>query len=144
MPATTDRQTKHSSDNGHNHCWLCGNKNPRSLNLHFQAGEDGMVRTQFSGRSEFQGYDGMLHGGVVASLLDAAMTHCLFHRGIQAVTGDLQVRYVKPVPFDAFLDVQASVVSSKPPLHYLKAEIIHNGCVMAWAKAKFMQRRIVC
>jgi len=143
MLATTKANSTISVRYGHSQCLLCGNKNPRSLRLLFQAGEDGSVRTQFKGRTEFQGYDGLLHGGVVASLLDAAMTHCLFHRGIQAVTGDLQVRYLKPVPFDAFLDIQASVISSKPPLHYLQAEIVHYGRVMAWAKAKFMQRRIV-
>jgi uncharacterized protein (TIGR00369 family) len=142
MPATTEAAANISDRNGHSSCLLCGRQNPRSLSLVFRAGEGGAVRAQFKGSPEFQGYDGILHGGVVASLLDAAMTHCLFHRGIQAVTGDLQIRYIKPVPFDAVLDIQASVISSKTPLHYLQAEIIHNGCIMAWAKAKFMQRRI--
>ena len=92
---TTEDPATISARNGHSRCLLCGNLNPRSLNLSFQAAEDGGVRTRFKADTELQGYDDILHGGVIASLLDAAMTHCLFHHGVQAVTGDLHVRFVQ-------------------------------------------------
>ena len=85
-----------------------------------------------------QGYRGILHGGIVATLLDAAMTHCLFHQGIEAVTGDLQVRYLKQIPFNADLDIRARLVSSFSPLYKLESEITVGNQVMARAKAKFM------
>lgn len=138
---TDEEPVKLSASNGHGGCLLCGNRNPRSLNLAFQPTGDGRVGTRFKTHAELQGYDGILHGGVIASLLDAAMTHCLFHLGVQAVTGDLRVRFVQSVPCDVSLDIHAWLLSSHPPLHRLRAEITLEKRTMAWAEAKFMQRR---
>jgi len=139
---TTEDPVTISANNGHRRCLLCGNLNPRSLNLSFQAAGDGTVRTQFNAHKDLQGYADILHGGVIASLLDAAMTHCLFHRGVQAVTGDLHVRFVQPVPCNVSLDIRARVLFSFPPLYRLRAELILDERIVAWAEAKFMQRRI--
>jgi len=79
----------------------------------------------------------MLHGGVSAAVLDAAMTHCLFHRGIRAVTADLRVRYVKTVPLNHAVEVRAWVMDATPPLYRLKAELALNGDVLVWAQATF-------
>ena len=141
MSATTEAPVNHSAHNGHDRCLICGSLNPRSLHLSFQTSGDGGVRTRFTPADELQGYDGILHGGVVASLLDAAMTHCLFHRGIRAVTGDLHVRYVQSVSCNAPFDICACVLSSHPPLHRLRAEIVLDEHLLAWAEAKFMERR---
>lgn len=110
------------------------------MNLSFQTTRDGGVETRIKTHTELQGYDGILHGGVIASLLDAAMTHCLFHNMVQAVTGDLRVRFVRPIPCDACLDIRAWLLSSLPPLYRLRAEISLDERVMAWAEAKFMRR----
>ncbi len=134
--------TTADSPNGHGWCLFCGDRNPRSLNLSFQATTDHMVWSKFQANPFLQGYDGILHGGVITSLLDAAMTHCLFHLGIQAVTGDLHVRFLHAVSCNATLEVRAWVLHSRPPLHRLKAEIVVAHRVMARAEAKFMQRRI--
>lgn len=137
---TTEANSTISANNGHSRCLLCGNLNPRSLKLSFQAAEDGIVRTRFNAVTELQGYADILHGGVIASLLDVAMTHCLFHRGVQAVTGDLHVRFIQPVSCNASLEISAWVLSSYPPLYRLRAEIVLDERIVAWAEAKFMQR----
>ena len=142
MSAITEDPVTISAHNGHSRCLLCGTLNPKSLNLSFQAAGDGVVRTRFEAHTDLQGYDDILHGGVIASLLDAAMTHCLFHRGVQAVTGDLHVRFIRTISCNASLEVQAWVLYSHPPLYRLKAEIVVDDRVMAWAEAKFMQRMI--
>ena len=141
MSVITENPMDVSINNGHSRCVVCGNLNPRSLNVSFRNTGDGTVRTRFTANSELQGYDGILHGGVIASLLDAAMMHCLFHAGLQAVTGDLHVRFIRPVPSTASMEIQAWLLSSNPPLYHLKAEILVDDCVMARAGAKFMQRR---
>lgn len=137
--ATTEDPRILSIKNGHAHCLICGPRNPLSLKLCFQHGKDGVVRTKFQAHSGLQGYDGILHGGVIATLLDAAMTHCLFHHGVQAVTGDLRVRFLRLVSCAAALDLRAWVLSSRPPLYNLRAELVHEKCVMAWAEAKFLR-----
>jgi uncharacterized protein (TIGR00369 family) len=124
---------------GHDECLLCGYRNPWSLGIRFVRGEDDGVCAHFQGSARLQGYRGILHGGVVAALLDAAMVHCLFHRGIKGVTGDLHVRFVQPVSCEASLDIRAHVISATPPLFYLKAEILEGDQVMAWGEATFMQ-----
>jgi acyl-coenzyme A thioesterase PaaI-like protein len=112
------------------------------MKLKFQAGDDGHVKAKLKGNFRLQGYEGILHGGVIAALLDAAMTHCLFHHGVQGVTGDLRVRFVQPVPCYATLDLTAWVLSTTPPLYRLRAEIMCETRVAAWAEAKFMQQGV--
>ncbi|MDI6449288.1 PaaI family thioesterase [Anaerobaca lacustris] len=123
----------------HNHCLICGKRNPWSLGLQFRADATGQVRAHFQAHRRLQGYDGILHGGVIASLLDAAMTHCLFHRDVRAVTGDLHIRFVQPISCSARVEIRAQVVLAKSPLYRLRAELCCAGRVMAWAEAKFLQ-----
>jgi acyl-coenzyme A thioesterase PaaI-like protein len=116
---------------------MCGYENPLSLRLCFKADERGIVHTVFKGNEGLQGYRGILHGGVISSLLDAAMTNCLFNQGIEALTGDLRVRFLKPVPCTVSLDIRAWVETSLPPLYQLRAELVYGETVMARAEATF-------
>lgn len=112
-----------SAAHDHEHCIVCGESNPLSLRLSFALSEDGSVTGHFKAQARFQGYNGILHGGITASLLDAAMTHCLFHQGIEAYTADLHVRYAHAIPCEAQLDIRALMVGQRPPLFRLRAEI---------------------
>ena len=123
----------------HTECLLCGTENPWSLGLTFTADNAGRVCTVLKADERLQGYAGMLHGGVSAALLDATMTHCLFHRGVRAVTADLRVRYVKAVPLNADIELRAWVTIETPPLYRLKAELALGGDVLVWAQATFCE-----
>jgi len=90
--------------------------------------------------SLLQGYHGQLHGGIIASLLDGAMTHCLFARGKSAVTGELIVRFLHPVDTRGYLNISAWLKSSRAALHKLEAILTQDGKLMAKASAKFMER----
>ena len=124
----------------HTQCIMCGDSNPMSLRLIFEPGASGDVSASFQGNSLLQGYNGILHGGVISAMLDSAMAHCLFHKNIEAVTGELCIRFVAPVPYDARVTLRAWLVNATPPLYLLKAELEHVGAIMASAEAKFMQR----
>ena len=126
-------------DYGHRWCLMCGSDNPLSFGLTFRADDDGVVYGSFQSHTGLQGYDNYMHGGVVSALLDSAMTHCLFNRGVRAVTGELNIRFKFPVPCTATLDLQAWVVSVITPVYYVKAELLYERQVMARAKAKFME-----
>ncbi|VGO19952.1 PaaI family thioesterase [Pontiella sulfatireligans] len=125
-------------ENGHRHCLLCGDLNSGSFGLKFTPHDDGGVRAVFHGHEGLQGYDGILHGGVIASLLDSAMTHCLFKKGVKAVTADLNVRYKHSIPCGEQVDVQAWLVKCHPPLYCLKASLLLGGRTMAHGEARFM------
>ena len=108
---------------GHAGCLLCGEDNPWSVGLRFRATDDGAVVAEFAGHPGLQGYEGLLHGGVIAALLDAAMTHCLFHHGVVGLTGELSVRYLHPVRCEANLTVRAWIASPRSPHSRLRPDI---------------------
>lgn len=80
-------------------------------------------------------------GGVIASLLDSAMTNCLFRKGIRAVTGELKIRYRHPVPCHAELELRAWVVRDNNPLFLVESELLMEERIMAKASAKFMKKK---
>jgi uncharacterized protein (TIGR00369 family) len=123
----------------HPNCIVCGKSNGQGLNLSFQVCEEGGIQGRFSCSSVFQGYNGFLHGGVISSILDGAMTNCLFSSGKTAVTGELKVRFLIPVMVGCETVVSARVKKSCPPLHVMESEMIQDGRVVARAKAKFME-----
>ncbi len=122
----------------HQHCVVCGEA-PCSLGLAFKIEGDRVV-AEFSGGESYQGYDGMLHGGVISAMLDAAMTHCLFARGQRGVTGELNIRFRRPVKTDRPVQVSAELMDAREPLYYLRAELRQDGEIKASAKAKFMHQ----
>lgn len=121
-------------------CLMCGEDNPFSLRLQFEPdGTDGVAGT-FACHQRLEGYEGLVHGGVIAALLDAAMTHCLFHRGIEAVTADLHIRYLLPLRSSAQVRLSARITQLRPPLYRLLAEIAAGDTLIARAEATFVNK----
>lgn len=125
----------------HRDCLLCGTNNPLSLGLRFQQVEQGWVETAFTPSQWQQGYCGILHGGVVAALLDSAMTHCLFRQGVEAVTADLRVRYHQPSPCTGTerYTLGARLIGHKRKLFRLEAWLTLGAIRTASAEAQFMR-----
>ncbi len=107
--------------------------------MKFAVQDDGSVSASFLGHSALQGYPGFLHGGMIASLLDGAMTDCLFAHGHVAMTGELKVRYNKPVHIGQEIVIRGWITQSLSPLHLLKAELKQAGCIKATASAKSVE-----
>lgn len=118
---------------------MCGGGNPWSLKLVFEPDGAEGVAACFVPDERLQGYGGILHGGITAALLDSAMTHCLFHRGVRAVTADLRVRYPHPVPMGIRIGLRAWVTEARAPLYRLKAELTGGDRVLVWAQATFCE-----
>jgi uncharacterized protein (TIGR00369 family) len=136
---TIDRARRAEPRVDHDYCMMCGARNPWSLGLNFREGEGTTVSARFRVNRALQGYRDVLHGGMIAALLDAAMTHCLFRRGIRAVTADLHVRYLRPIPCGALVEVRAWITCERRRMHRLEAELVLEQRVMARAEAAFMQ-----
>lgn len=131
-----------SPHNSHRFCLMCGRDNPLSFGLKFKKNSDGAVTTTFAGNSTLQGYTGLMHGGVLSALLDTAMAHCLLHQNIEAVTGELNVRYLEQIGCDETLDIKAWIDSSLPPLYHLKSHISIGKKIVCRGKARFMERKL--
>ncbi|MDD5679488.1 MAG: PaaI family thioesterase [Kiritimatiellae bacterium] len=128
----------------HPHCIVCGEWNNQGLKLFFQACEDGSVEASVKCSQILQGYTGLMHGGVISTLLDGAMTNCLFAHGKAALTGELKVRFLAPVVADRTATVRAWIRTSRAPLHTMESELLQAGRVVARATAKFMEAPNAC
>ena len=126
--------TYHQTRQIHADCHLCGDLGP----LRFALLAPGQVCGEFIGRRHHQGYPGLIHGGVISSLLDAAMTHCLFSLGHQALTAELQVRFLAPAPLQTPLRLTGRLLSQRRQLFQLEAELREGDRPLARASAKFL------
>ncbi len=127
-------------EKAHPGCVSCSPVNSAGLGLIFIVRADEGVEATFDCRSMYEGYPGLLHGGITSLLLDAAMTNCLFSRGKAAVTARLIVRFLLPVATGQAALVRAWVRENSAPLFVLEAELVQNGRVVASAAAKFIDR----
>ena len=125
----------------HKYCFACGAENPDGLALEFVFSKDEEISAVFTPKRIHQGYDDMLHGGIVCTLLDAAMTRLLMDKGIPAVTAHLDVRFKKPVPITEKLVVQARIEKRREHFFQLSADLAVNGSVAATATGRFLRRR---
>ena len=140
MPLEVGREkpTQTVEHESHRRCIVCGAEHPFGLHLDFVSCDDGSVEATFECEPLFEGYPGMLHGGITSMLLDGAMTNCLFAQGHPGVTGELTVRFVRPVVTKRSAVVRAWVDDTPPPFFVLRSEMRQGDRVCARASAKFV------
>jgi len=131
----------HVQTEAHPFCMVCSQSNPSGLGLKFTTNDDGSVSAWFQGHPALEGFQGLLHGGVIAALLDSAMTNCLFSRGVVAVTAELTVRFLSPVLIDHLAEVSAFIIRARSPLYDLQAELRQGKTLTARAQAPFVKRK---
>jgi acyl-coenzyme A thioesterase PaaI-like protein len=78
-------------------CFVCGKHNLDGLHLDFELEGVSGVRTTCVIPERFQGFAGIAHGGILATILDECMVNTLWLRGITAVTARLEIRLRRPV-----------------------------------------------
>jgi len=130
---TADHDTPHSL---HHDCYACGDR-ADGIGLRFQPDGDGVTAEWFCDK-RYRSYPGIIHGGITATILDAAMTNCLLAKGIVAVTAELTVRYCNPLKIGTRAVVKAAITHTRPPLFQVGAEVLQDGSVVARAHGKFM------
>jgi uncharacterized protein (TIGR00369 family) len=123
-----------------NRCFGCGQANAAGLRLEFLLAEDGGVVTLPTVADRFEGHPGYLHGGVIATLLDEAMSKSARARGLTTVTRKLEVDYLRPVPSGAPLRVEGRVMRSEGRRHWIEAEIRDaEATLLAEGKGVFVE-----
>lgn len=76
-------------------CYACGPDNPQGLKLKFEHPRKGMLRATVVFAKHHQGFKNIVHGGMMALVLDEIMVNLAWREGIPAVTGELRVRLKK-------------------------------------------------
>jgi acyl-CoA thioesterase FadM len=137
--APTDERLRTTCRREHPHCFACSEPAEGGLGLHFRVGNDGIVGAHWTCPVGGESYPGIVHGGLVATLLDAAMIHALFALGVVARTAELKIRYRNPVCIGSPVAVTAMLTRQCDPLFVLHAELRQGASLCAEADAKFMR-----
>lgn len=122
-------------------CLVCGRNNPHGLKLYLHVDEQtGHVRVDFIPRQEHVGFEGMIHGGVLATVLDEAMVWAATWRGRRfCVCGELTVRFRQSVHVGQSLIVMAQVDYSRPKLIETTGKILDtSNSLIATANGKYI------
>ncbi|MDQ7825364.1 MAG: hotdog domain-containing protein [Candidatus Eremiobacteraeota bacterium] len=127
------------ADGDHKRCFACGQKNSHGLKLHFAIEADGSVASEFFCDETFQSYDGTLHGGIIATVLDSAMTNCLFINCVKARTARLNIRYYAPVHTNERARVVTFLKRKLKNAYLLIARFFQGERLCAEAQAVFIR-----
>ena len=103
-------------------CFCCGSENPIGLKLAFETTPEGRMRTLWRPRKEHQGFKDIVHGGLVATLLDEVMIRLLYALGIRAVTAELNTRLLRPLRSGRRYRFESRLVEGKGRLVRAEAE----------------------
>jgi len=123
------------------HCIACGPYSPIGLKMRFEVAEDATVRSRVTVEQPFQGWRGVVHGGVVAMMLDEAMAYAAGARGLLGVTAELKMRFRRPVPVGEELVVSGNVVWQRGKVLGIAASVTDaGGTLLASAEGSFVSR----
>lgn len=126
--------------NPENICFGCGGANVRGMQLTFEQDDAAnKIRGAFRLGPEYQGGVGFIHGGVIATVLDEVMGKVCRFRGVRAVTAELDVQYLKPVPVDADLLIEGYETEMNGRNLKIAGEIRDNtGQLLARGRERFV------
>jgi len=120
-------------------CFVCGAANPVGLKLEFaEEGEEYV--TYFTPEKQHQGYLGIVHGGIVSTVLDEVMARLVHVRGLNAVTAEMTVRLKKPAPLGKRLRFAGRIDSEEGRVIQCSARATdEDGQLLAEATARMLK-----
>ncbi|MGH7728952.1 MAG: PaaI family thioesterase [Vulcanimicrobiaceae bacterium] len=123
------------------YCIACGPRSEIGLGMRFVEAPDGTVESRLEIPARFQGWQGVVHGGIVAVLLDEAMAYAAGARGALGVTAELRTRFRKPVPVGRPLVVRGSVAWERRGVFGVAASVAaEDGTILAEGEGRFVTR----
>jgi acyl-coenzyme A thioesterase PaaI-like protein len=120
-------------------CFACGSENKRGLQLALRVDPRRVATADFVPGPEWEGPRGIVHGGIVATLLDEAMARAAAEPGCKTMTAELRVRFRQYAETGEQLQVRGWVVRRKTRLIDNEALLVAaDGSERAHAWAKFL------
>lgn len=123
-------------------CFGCGSLNLHGLQLQLHHDpESNGVWTLFTPDKRFEGYGGMVHGGIIATVLDEVMAWSLYRIGAWAVTAQMETRFRQPVAINEPTRAFGRIDRDRGRLFNLTGEIrrLSDDELLAEASAVFMR-----
>ena len=120
-------------------CFACGKSNPFGLKLEFDREGDEYV-TYFTAQKRHQGYVGIVHGGIVSTILDEVMARYVHVLGHSAVTGEMTLRFKRPARVGQKLRFAGRIEQENSRLILCSARATdEDGTVIAEATGKMVR-----
>ncbi len=118
-------------------CFGCGQKNPIGLKLTF-AWDGKVVRTEFTLGKLYQGFPGIVHGGILSCVLDDTMNQAAFLTGVDCLTVEMNIRFKRPALVEEPLVATGRVTSRNKRILETEGQItLPDGTLVAEAKASW-------
>lgn len=128
---------KESRNQEDDYCFGCSERNPLSLKLDFYDYGD-YVESEWIANKNYEGWHGVLHGGIVATLLDEIGGWVIISKvGRAGMTVELNVRYHKKVLTNEKIILQGRLIEIKKNIAHIESKIIQNGEIKASAVSKY-------
>lgn len=123
---------------GSSTCFACGPDNPRGLHLQFEKSEGEMI-AEWTPDATLEGFHGVVHGGIVSTVLDESMAKAVSAAGVPAFTAELRVRLRRNVAPGESLRVKGWVLDRKNRIIRTEAALSAlDGTELAHAWAAFL------
>jgi len=122
------------------HCFVCGTLNPLGFKAVFQVDkEKGRATSRLVIPDGFQGWQNVVHGGIIATLLDEVAIYACRNIADQVVTAELNVRFRKPVTVGSEVTLMGEVVEQRKRVFTVRAQLELDGTVHAEADARIVR-----
>jgi len=118
-------------------CFVCGQKNEDGLRVRPRSA-DGRCTHEWVPPECYQGYAGILHGGIISTLLDEAMAHAALSAAGTSPTVEFAVEFLKPVLTGRPVAVEARVIERRRRIVRTEAELNQEGELRARARGTFI------
>ncbi len=125
-------------------CFVCGEKNPDGLRIVFEYPEPGRCRAVVTPERRFQGWQDILHGGIISTLLDEALAHAYGGAargaGEAAVTAEMTVKFKKPVPIGKPVVLEGRMIAVNGRVIECESRLVDpDGTELAAATGKLIK-----
>lgn len=127
------------ADNGL--CFVCGARNQDGLRLTLRTNpERGESEAEVVFPGRFQGWHGIVHGGLLATVLDEALIYAAGAKGLKCVTGEITIRFIKPARTDVRHTVKGRFIEDKGRIVLAESEVLDaEGIQVARASGKLFK-----
>ena len=120
-------------------CFACGQDNPIGLKLVFEYRDDYCI-SEFQLTPLFEGYPGIIHGGIVSTVLDEAMAKIILTTTTKAVTIEMNTKFKMMLKSETKYFVKAKITKNKSRTISTEASIFdEENKIVASANAKFFK-----
>ena len=120
-------------------CFVCGADNPVGLHLHYWQ-EGNQIVTSFTADERHQGFPGVLHGGLISTILDETMGRTALFTRTWVMTGRLEVRFRQPAPTHQKITFRAWLTRARRSAFESVGEArLDDGTLLSDARGLFLR-----